>query len=74
MRLLELSDNKKGGFVLGPSLPTNPLIVSSWRKAESRKLGGVFVITKPICFQINKHITKMLQKQGKRFDAFAWIV
>jgi len=37
VRLLELPDNKKGGFVVGPSLPTNPLIASSWHKADSRK-------------------------------------
>jgi hypothetical protein len=43
-------------------------------QSEEQKMGSVFVITNPICFQINKHITKMLQKQEKRFDAFAWIM
>jgi hypothetical protein len=39
-----------------------------------QKIESVSIIANPICFQINKHITKMLQKQGKRFDAFAGIM
>jgi hypothetical protein len=74
VRLLYLPDNNKGSAMLGPSFPTNPFDSIIMAQSGKQKMECVSITENPICFQINKHITKMLQKQGRRFDAFAWIM
>jgi hypothetical protein len=72
--MLGFTGNNTGGSVFGCSFPTNPSDRIIRTHSGNQKMESVSIIANPICFQINKHTTKMLQKQGNRSDAFAWIM